>query len=330
MANEMIVMVGTVGQGIMRSTDSGETWRRVGIDQGMHSDAQVRALANHPGQPNTVFVGTDRGLLKSEDAGETWRSVDSPLSDHYVWAIAIDPVDPTIMFAGTGTPKPAAIFRSRDGGTTWDQRPVEVAQECPAVGVPRVTGIAIDPDNRRSIWVGLEVDGVRHSADGGDTWTAINGAIPNPDVHNVAVAAGPPKTVIVVVNNDVYTSTDDGTTWDRLGISEVFPLTYPRGISVQPGNSNVIFLTIGDTTPGRTGTIMRSKDTGKSWENLSLPVEPNTAMWVVNTQPYDPNVVWAGSRYGYLYRSDDGGDSWTKLWREFSEISSVLWVPGRA
>jgi hypothetical protein len=41
-----------------------------------------------------------------------------------------------------------------------------------------------------------------------------------------------------------------------------------------------------------------------------------------------PAVVFAGSRYGYLYRSDDGGESWTKLWREFSEISSVIWVPG--
>lgn len=328
MTKEMIVMVGTVGQGVMRSTDAGETWRRVGIGQGIHSDALVRVLANHQGQPNTIFAGTDRGLLRSEDAGATWQSVDSPLNDYCVWAIAIDPVDPTTMFAGTGTPDPATIFRSTDGGTTWDQRPVEVAEECPAVGVPRVTGIAIDPDNRRSIWVGLEVDGVRHSSDGGDTWTAINGAIPNPDVHNVAVAAGPPKTVIVVVNNDVYTSTDDGSTWDRLGIDDVFPMTYPRGISVQPDNSNVIFLTIGDTTPGRTGTIMRSKDTGKTWENLSLPVEPNTAMWVVNTQPFDPAVVFAGSRYGYLYRSNDGGDSWTKLWREFSEISSVLWVPG--
>ena len=51
-------------------------------------------------------------------------------------------------------------------------------------------------------------------------------------------------------------------------------------------------------------------------------------MRVVNTHHTDPQVVFAGSRYGYLYRSDDGGDSWTKLWREFSEISSVLWVPG--
>jgi hypothetical protein len=40
-----------------------------------------------------------------------------------------------------------------------------------------------------------------------------------------------------------------------------------------------------------------------------------------------PDTVFAASRYGYLYRSEDGGDSWHKLWREFSEISSVLWVP---
>jgi hypothetical protein len=51
-------------------------------------------------------------------------------------------------------------------------------------------------------------------------------------------------------------------------------------------------------------------------------------MWVVNSQPFDPQVVFAGSRYGYLYRSDDGGDSWQKLWREFSEISSITWIPG--
>ena len=50
-------------------------------------------------------------------------------------------------------------------------------------------------------------------------------------------------------------------------------------------------------------------------------------MWTVNIQTADPSVVLAGSRYGYLYRSDDGGDNWSKLRREFSEISSVMWLP---
>ena len=72
---------------------------------------------------------------------------------------------------------------------------------------------------------------------------------------------------------------------------------------------------------------MRSTDTGKTWSSLPLPVQPNTAMWVVNTQPFDSQLMFAGSRYGYLYRSDDGGESWEKIWREFSEISSVTWIP---
>ena len=327
MGNVKTVLVGTVGQGIMRSGDGGESWGRVGITSGLHSDALVRDLANHPDRPGIVFAGTDKGLYRSEDAGQMWQLVDTPMSGSSVWAITIDNADSNLMFAGTGTPDPCGVFRSTDGGKTWEQRPVEIAEECPNVGVPRVTGIAIDPTNHRDIWVGLEVDGLRHSSDAGDTWESINGAIPNPDVHNVAVAGGPPKTVVVVVNNDVYTSDDNGANWDRLGIREVFPMTYPRGIMVQPESPNVIFVTIGDTTPGRTGTIMRTKDTGKTWENLSLPVEPNTAMWTVNIQSTDPKVIFAGSRYGYLYRSDDSGDSWNKVWREFSEISSVMWLP---
>ena len=95
---------------------------------------------------------------------------------------------------------------------------------------------------------------------------------------------------------------------------------------VQPGKTNTIFMTIGDTTPGRIGAVMRSNDTGNTWQEMKLPVPPNTAMLVVNVQPSDPQVVFAGSRYGYLYRSDDGGDTWSKLWREVSEISSILWI----
>ena len=94
MANEMTILVGTVGQGVMRSADGGETWRRVGIDQGIHSDAIIRNLISHPNQLEIVFAGTDRGLLRSDNAGQNWKLVDSPLSDYCVWSLAIDPVEP--------------------------------------------------------------------------------------------------------------------------------------------------------------------------------------------------------------------------------------------
>jgi photosystem II stability/assembly factor-like uncharacterized protein len=321
------ILVGTIGQGIMRSRDGGETWYRVGIGQGMHSDALVRTLANDPRRPEIVYAGTDKGLYRSDDAGEKWRLLDAPLSKYAVWALTIDAQEPQVMFAGTGTPTPATVFRSTDGGVRWEQLPVAIAEECPNVGIPRITGIAIDPVNHRNVWAGIEVDGARRSTDGGDTWTTINGAIPNPDVHNVAVAAGPPKTVFVLVNNEVYTSTDDGASWQAVRVRETFPWGYPRGVAVQPDNARTVFVTIGDSTPGRVGAVMRSRDAGKSWESLPLPVQPNSAVWVVHLQPTDPRVVFAASRYGYLYRSDDGGDTWRKLWREFSEVSSVLWMP---
>jgi len=66
--------------------------------------------------------------------------------------------------------------------------------------------------------------------------------------------------------------------------------------------------------------MVRSRD-------LSLPTSPNSAMWVVDISSLDGRLAYAGSRYGHLYCSDDGGDSWTKLWREFSEISSMLSIP---
>ena len=71
MATDMTILVGTVGQGIMRSGDGGESWRRGGIDQGLHSDALVRTLLANPELSSGVFAGTDKCLYRSEDSGAT-------------------------------------------------------------------------------------------------------------------------------------------------------------------------------------------------------------------------------------------------------------------
>jgi photosystem II stability/assembly factor-like uncharacterized protein len=72
---------------------------------------------------------------------------------------------------------------------------------------------------------------------------------------------------------------------------------------------------------------MRSTDAGVTWQSAALPVQPNSAVWTVSIPPSQPDLMFAASRYGYLYRSDDGGESWRKLWREFGEVSSILWIP---
>ena len=327
MAKKGTILVGTIGQGVMMSPDDGESWTRASVRLGMHSDCIVKALSSDPRRPEVVYAGTDLGLYRSDDGGAGWRLMDSPMSGAMVWSLAIDPVDPRVIFAGTGTPSKAGIYRTPDGGQHWEQLPVDIAAECANVGSPRPTGIAIDPTDHRHVWVGLEVDGVRHSADGGETWTTVNGQIPNPDVHSVLVIAGPPKAVFTVVNDDVWRSTDDGATWQPARAREVFPWHYPRCIAARPGDARTVFLTLGDSTPGRVGTVLRSQDAGATWQNLGLPVQPNSAMWTVSIPASAPDTVFAASRYGYLYRSDDGGDSWRKLWREFGEVSSILWVP---
>jgi len=327
MTSKGTILVGTVGQGVMMSADEGESWTRGGVRQGMHSDCIVRMLRSDARSPEIVYAGTDFGLYRSDDGGATWRLLENPMKGSMVWSIAIDPVDPVVMFAGTGTPSTPGIFRSTDAGKSWSRLSVEIAKDCPNVGVPRPTGIAIDPTNDRNVWVGLEVDGVRYSRDGGETWATLNGQIANQDVHNMLVVEGPPKTVFTVVNDDIWRSTDDGKTWHAARAREVFPWHYPRGIAVKPGDPRTVFVTLGDSTPGRIGTVVRSRDAGVTWETLKFPVQPNSAIWTVAVSESAPDTMFAASRYGYLYRSDDGGDSWRKLWREFGEVSSIQWVP---
>ena len=328
---DLTIIVGTIGQSIMRSEDSGQTWARVGPRRGFPYEASVRCLAVHPRRHNIVFAGTERGLYRSDDAGAEWRLVDSALNS-YLWALTIDPVNPDIMFAGTGTPTPAAIFRSTDGGKSWEKRPVEIAAECENVGTPRVTGIAVDPVEPKNVWMGLEVDGARRSGDGGETWSLVE-ATGRKDIHNVAVTPGPPKTVFIMANREIYASADDGATWETLGMQTKIPWEYPRketylrGLAVDPADPKGVLVGLGDFTPGSSGAVARSSDLGKSWKLLSLPVEPNSTVWTFGTNPVDPNIIFAASRYGYLYRSDSGGESWTKLRRELSEIAAVRWLP---
>jgi photosystem II stability/assembly factor-like uncharacterized protein len=325
MATKGNILVGTIGQGVMMSADDGESWTRASVRQGMHSDCIVKALLADARRPGVIYAGTDRGLYRSEDGGGKWALLDTPMTGAMVWSMAIDPVDGNVMFAGTGTPSKPGVYRTTDAGKSWEHLAMDIADECPNVGIPRPTGISIDPLDRRHVWVGFEVDGVRHSTDGGETWTKVNGQIPNQDVHNVLVVAGPPKAVFTVVNDDVWRSVDDGKSWQPARAREVFPWRYPRGIAVRPDDPRTVFLTLGDSTPGRIGTVMRSRDAGGTWQSLALPGQPNSAIWTVSIPASAPDLVLAASRYGYLYRSDDGGESWRKLWREFGEVSSVLW-----
>ena len=240
MAGKRTILVGTVGHGVMRSEDDGETWGNTPITRGIHSDCLIRSMAQEPGRPEIIFAGSDKGLHRSEDGGASWTLLDTSLNGSMIWELAIDPVDPNIMYAGTGTPSTPGIYRSTDRGKTWEQRPMQIADSCPAVGIPRFTGIAVDPTDHKNVWAGIEVDGVRRSTDGGDTWTEVSGALNNLDSHDIAVTDGSPSTVISVGNDELFTSTDNGASWNPIGAKEKFQWpgdrVFPRGIAIKPGD----------------------------------------------------------------------------------------------
>src|SRR2546426_10874837 len=120
----------------------------------MHSDAIVKCLLADPDRPETVYAGTDLGLYRTDDAGAKWERLDTSMNGSMVWSLAIDPVDPRGMFAGTGTPSTPGIYRSTDAGKTWERLALEVAAESPKGGTPRPARGAGAPLDPRRAWVG--------------------------------------------------------------------------------------------------------------------------------------------------------------------------------
>lgn len=322
MSTNFTICVGTIGSGLWLSPDGGDNWRRV--MKGLWSESRVFGLAVHPHDPRTVFAGADDGIYRSRDGGNSFEHIETPMDRLDVWKIAFDPSEPDTIFAGT---RPAALFRSTDGGRNWKRLPVDMAEDCPNVRVPRVTALAVDPTDRNVVWAGIEVDGVRRSLDGGDSWTRIAGGLDDPDIHDMTVVVNGAKTVLTTTPREIFASTDAGEHWQGCGVGARFRLPYCRSLALKPDDPNTMFVATGDGAVGSTGAIQRSRDGGRSWQMLPLPAEPNSPIWAFATHPSQPRRVVACSHYGEVYVSEDAGDAWRKLPREFTEIRSLAWVP---
>lgn len=317
--------VGTIGEGMFRSLDGGETFRRA--CENMFVECHVRALAVHPRQPATLYLGSEQGLYVSTDGAENWTKLPAPLDGLQVWSLWVAPQRPEQLVVGTC---PSRLFRSEDGGRTWSEAAATLVRECPRILWTRVTCLVGDPDDANLLWAGVEIDGVHHSRDGGRTWQPIGSGLSSRDIHSLVVLPGRdgnPRRLLAATNNDLNLIADDGATWQPLRIGQSMPWSYCRTLAQPCGQPEAILLGNGDAPPGTAGVVGRSADGGTTWQQADMPSRANSTIWNFAVHPAEARMIYASSVSGQVYRSLDGGTSWQKLAREFGEIRALAWAP---
>lgn len=171
------------GGRILRSIDSGLSWREVGAGFPSGADTSIHNFAFDSKDPNIVYVvtssheiglprtSTTLGIYKSTDGGENWISANSGLTTLEVDSIAASPTTSGLLYAGTEH----GVFRSTDGGGKW----------MPTGLTKSVRSLLIDPRDTDSIFAGTEV-GLFWSSDGGDTWQRVE-SVPAEPVTGLAM-----------------------------------------------------------------------------------------------------------------------------------------------
>ncbi len=269
------------GYGVYKSSDAGQTWQHLGLEETRY----IGRIVVDPHNPDRVFVAAlgklfntnpERGVYRTPDGGETWeRSLFINDSTGCV-DLVMNPLQPNLLYAAmwerirrpdqnTWGGRHSGIYRSSDGGDTWQELTNGLPYNSPAVGRIGITLCASQPQVLYAIYADNtgRFAGVYKTVDGGENWFRTN----DTDL------------------NAVY-----GTTGWWFG-----------NIRVSPANPNLVFAL---------GIRMyRSLDGGQSWQdrNGRLHVDQH-AMYI---HPQDPNYIVVGNDGG-IYMSLNGGVQWGK------------------
>lgn len=360
------VLVGTrKGAFILTSDAQRERW----TIEGPHFGGwEIYHLKGSPADPDRLYASQSSGwfgqmIQRSDDGGKTWKTMDNkfvydgvpgthqwydgtphPWEFKRVWHLEPSYTDPDTVYAGV---EDAALFRSTDGGASWQElhglRTHESASRwTPGAGGLGLHTILLDRNNPDRIYIAISAAGVFRSDDAGQTWKPINRGlksqyIPDPDaevghcVHRIAMHAKRPNVIYMQKHWDVMRSDDAGESWFE--VSGNLPTDFGFAIDVHAHEPETIYV-----VPIKSDSehypldgklrVYRSRTGGNDWEPLSkgLPERDcyvNVLRDAMAVDSLDSCGIYFGTTGGQVYASPDGGDTWAPIARDLPAVLSV-------
>ncbi|MCY3699942.1 MAG: hypothetical protein OXH46_09960 [Gemmatimonadetes bacterium] len=326
------------GDGVYKSTDGGGTWTNMGLRDSKH----IGRIALHPDDADLVYVAAmghlwgsndERGLYRSANGGATWQRILHVDEDTGVVDVALDPEDPGIVYAATyqrrrrpwgfhGGGPGSALYRSSDGGDTWDRLSGPgIARGLPDGILGRI-GISIYRSDPRIVYVSVEQGyrynastayaerraGIYRSDDRGETWEFMSDWNPRP-MYASQILVDPSDDQRIYMMNS-YSFSDDG------GRTFTVP---PQSLH---GDDRLVWVNPDDSRhvmKADDGGLGISWDRGLSWLYISdLPVSQYYRVQVDMAEPYNvygglqDNGSWMGPSETYRMEGIVNSD-WRRL-----------------
>ncbi|MGH7666212.1 MAG: WD40/YVTN/BNR-like repeat-containing protein [Candidatus Dormibacteria bacterium] len=358
--SEAVLLIGTSkGVAIARSKGSRTRWELEPL-QLLMSSVYGLGIDRRRDTPRLFAGATSEhwgpSLFHSDDLGRSWSEpeaapvafpADSGTALIRVWQVEPGPEAlPDVVYAGV---EPHALFRSRDGGETFDlveglfNHPHRPEWE-PGGGGACLHTIVPHPDDPERILVALSAGGVYRTADGGASWEPANRGIQAhwlpeeqrfPEfgqcVHKVSTHRSHPERLLAQNHFGVYRSDNYGDTWQAIETGLPANFGFPVLVHPQQPDTAYLFPLQADTErlpPDRRCRVYRTRDLGGSWEPLTqgLPQSGYHAIVLRDalcTDFGDPTGLYFGTRDGEVYQSLDDGDSWQQVAGHLPDVLAV-------
>jgi photosystem II stability/assembly factor-like uncharacterized protein len=305
---------------------------------------RISAVVCHPTNPDLYFVsGADGGVWRTTDGGGTWTPLTDNMPTQAIGALAMDPTNPSILYAGTGEAVFAnhsryglGLYKSLDGGDTWQHlaestfagrcfSKIIVSPQNPGIVYASITQAGGFPQRAaaKNHPQAAGPRGVFRSADGGHTWALLPN-LPDLCITDLAMDPQNPSTLYAAVGyifgderNGIYKTTDAGQTWVKQ--AEGLPLeTFGRiSLAVAPSLPSRVYALItrpASATGGGASArgAYRSDDGGESWVRIGDGPDQSSYGWylsVVRVHPANPDIVFMGGLS--LIRRNASGIAWS-------------------